>query len=293
MLVAMIDGQEVIPVRAIYYITYGNIAPETLVGWLAGEISLLWPLSFRDEEKVTAYRLSNHGNVTPMTQAEWRRFIYSLKSLSERFDNLNKDFDEWLDRAIRIVPPAFITKEDFLRVYSYIVKEKRRCNYFEEPEWNPYVPKSLCEVVVEDFESRLIPSLKIQQNETVLSNGTKSRNVGKTKRGRRPQPFTEAITHLYKKLLDENKYTYLEKRKTSTFIGELRKRCDENKPVYDDFLVERIKYVKKVSGKYVILTQEIIIDDGSTKKILKSRSFDSRDVSKRLYYLRKDKSLNS
>lgn len=106
--------------------------------------------------------------------------------------------------------------------------------------------------------------------------------------GARKKPLREAVEHLYDKFQEEGNTEILQSGKIQEFIERLRDSTIEGNRNFSEYVAERIKNVKKTSGKWIITTQEI-------KKrgcnYLESEPKGQNDISKILLELRKIKPL--
>ena len=103
------------------------------------------------------------------------------------------------------------------------------------------------------------------------------------KGGRRPEPFSEAIDHLYKQLFDTGKYESLKEGNIESFID-----CLKGSIKADDFISSRIEKIAKPSGSYKITTTDFVkLSTDKREETIKSQVFFQNDVAVRLVRLRK------
>lgn len=112
----IIDGRDVLPVRLIVYYTSSRLGPEGISLLLAHQQGVDWNRHLSKEDELTAYHLLN-GKKIALRKAEWDGIHSAIKSLSGRFDYTNRHFTEWLAEALKILPIAFVWRDEFDSVY--------------------------------------------------------------------------------------------------------------------------------------------------------------------------------
>jgi hypothetical protein len=160
-----IDRREVLPVRFIEYYTGNNVGPEGVALLLAGKQGIDWNRGLDKQDEIKAYHRLTDGQLVMMTMKEWKGILFAIQSLSERFDKAERHFSEWLAEALKILPVAFVWRDQFDLVYSRAMspdavtfldcnsnrltgdsdKEERGTNE------SPYIPPELHSVVFEGF----------------------------------------------------------------------------------------------------------------------------------------------
>lgn len=143
--VLTLNGKEIVPVRAIPYVTGGDIDPSTLVGILQETEQPLW-----------AYVHEENGTVTRMLPKNWKHYGDALAATGQSERSLINQ------ASIGILPPStfvywdmlwgkheayFLPPRDVIDVCSVNEKE----NYELQP--NAIIPKELVALIFEGFEA--------------------------------------------------------------------------------------------------------------------------------------------
>jgi hypothetical protein len=133
-------GREMLPLRLIPFITNENIGPERLALVLAEKGDLSGYKALDAQGKLKAYRLLD-GNLICMKRAEWDTPLYALQSLRECYEKLHKHYAEWRVEALKLLPPAFVWRDEFEKAHSHSMlpgdHEKKELN------WCPYFPEEI------------------------------------------------------------------------------------------------------------------------------------------------------
>ncbi len=157
---------EVLPIRFIEFYTGGKLGPETTSLLFAHKQGIDWNRQMEAEDKLTAYHWQ-HGKIIPLKLTEWESILYSIKSLSARYDKTDRHFDEWRTAALQLLPVAFVRRSEFDAAYIRAMspdritfldqsKEFKRLTgdkdkEAREPNDTPYIPPELMSVVFEGF----------------------------------------------------------------------------------------------------------------------------------------------
>lgn len=158
---------EVLPIRFIEFYTGGKLGPESIALLFAHKQGIDWNRRMKEADKLTAYHWQ-YGKITPLKRTEWESILYSIQSLSERYDNIDKHFNEWLTAALKILPVAFVWRSEFDAAYRRAMSPERitfldQSKGFErltgdedkearEINVTPYIPPELMDMVFEGFE---------------------------------------------------------------------------------------------------------------------------------------------
>lgn len=111
----------------------------------------------------------------------------------------------------------------------------------------------------------------------------KAKSSGKPK-----SSLTEAVEYLYDICMQEGDSEILQPGNINQFILKLQEIKKSPPSTSANFIFDNIKYVKKVSAKWTIRTEDRIVKDSNTKETtMKSKSYGQNDVSKILTRLRK------
>lgn len=159
--------KDVLPIRFIEYYTGGKLGPESIALLFAHKQGIDWNRRMKEADKLTAYHWQ-YGKITPLKRTEWESILYSIQSLSERYDNIDKHFNEWLTAALKILPVAFVWRSEFDAAYRRAMSPERitfldQSKGFErltgdedkearEINVTPYIPPELMDMVFEGFE---------------------------------------------------------------------------------------------------------------------------------------------
>ena len=151
-----IDEFEVIPIRAIPFITGGKITADTVASIFAHTDP--WEMRRRG---LTPCLLESTGEYSQMLPKEWDDIESDLKVLRAKLKAVQEveqeKYAEWRRESLRLLPPGcFVRKDDFettfLGAYSPVFWEilderpgDRQLNF------SPYVPRELEQVVMEGF----------------------------------------------------------------------------------------------------------------------------------------------
>lgn len=158
--VALVDGREVIPIRAIPYVTGWTMSPDLVVSWLAHTES------FRRIPKLSAYHLLPDGKSAPMLPKEWDGISADLEVLSDKlraretFDQ--EGYPEWRRNSIPLLPEGvFVWKDEFEGAFARGYSHNRLTILDERPgdrelNFSPLIPQELREIVVDGFSAQLI-----------------------------------------------------------------------------------------------------------------------------------------
>ena len=116
--------QDVLPIRFIEYYTGGKLGPERTALLFAHKQGIDWNRRMGAEDKLIAYHWQGE-KVTPLMRSEWESILFSIKSLSERYDKTEKPFNEWLTAAIKLLPIAFVRRNEFDAAYRRAMSPER------------------------------------------------------------------------------------------------------------------------------------------------------------------------
>jgi hypothetical protein len=168
-----IDKKVAIPIRLIPFITNGNVGPESLAELFSEKQGLIWWRSFCDQDRLPVFRQLPNGQIHQMKRPEWDTPLFSIQSLSERYDKENRHYNEWLEAAINLLPPAFVWKDDFEKLYAvamspdFVTPEHAKWEMNEEEEvmeclcdpaerelsWASYISEENLNCIFEGFET--------------------------------------------------------------------------------------------------------------------------------------------
>jgi len=122
-------------------------------------------------------------------------------------------------------------------------------------------------------------------------NGKTSSNAqGNANKGGKPKGFlTEAVEHVYYKLLEQGKTGLFKPSKIREFMITMKEMASKKGPRADEYVLERIKSINiPEEGRCTIITEDQIILKGLNENILRGRPYSNNDVAKRLTQLRKN-----
>ena len=189
--------------------------------------------------------------------------------------------------------------EEFLLSSFYVLLDELNDNYmelFKPDDWNGLF----------GFEDGV--PIKVKRNRLIIShadlicfqNKYSSAHEGEILRsyrnasnktqggGRTKEPLTEAIEYTYFKFLQAGETEILKRGNTKEFVKRLKELSNEGNRNADAYIVERIEEVKiPRQGHCTIKTQEKQLPTAHIKKAYPAKTYQLKDISKRLSELRK------
>jgi len=141
--VLTINGKKVVPVRAIPFVTGGDMGPRCLASILADP-----------EQHFLAYVLGPNNSVTPMLPKHWRQYVAQLSANGPGAPDL------YTRTELEILPAStFVYWEGLWRTHENLflppreliaeLSDLEQSNYQLEP--NARIPEELVELVLKDF----------------------------------------------------------------------------------------------------------------------------------------------
>ncbi|ARO88918.1 hypothetical protein EBAPG3_014715 [Nitrosospira lacus] len=153
--ILLIDSREVIPVRAIPFITGGLMSPINVAASLAN-IDLPKKL-----KGITAHHLSSNGVPASMLPKEWDGITAGLQALSDKLQLSEKIKDEnnlvWRRDSIPLLPAGvFVWKDEFEQAFTRFYGSDSHIRLEERPgdrelNYSPMIPSELHMTVAEGF----------------------------------------------------------------------------------------------------------------------------------------------
>lgn len=133
-------GREMLPLRLIPFITNGNTGPERLALVLAEKGDLSGYKEIDAQGKLKAYRLLD-GNLICMKRAEWDDHLHAIQSLRESCEQKHKDYTKWRLKALKLLPPAFVWRDEFEKAHSHSMLPDDHEQ--QELNWYPCFPEDI------------------------------------------------------------------------------------------------------------------------------------------------------
>lgn len=155
-LTAVIDGKEIIPVRAIPFVTGWIMSPDVVAKSLANTDK--WMTRLKD---IASYHLMADGEYAVMLPKEWDCIEAELQVLSEKLQS-NEEIDQenysqWRRESIPLLPAScFVWKDEFIPSFSMAYSPQKLILINERPgdrelNFSPRVPYELLDVVMDGF----------------------------------------------------------------------------------------------------------------------------------------------